>query len=318
MNKRDLVLATLDREHDADYVPAGFFLHFDPQYHRGQPAIEKHLEFFHYTEMDFVKIQFEHTLPRQTNLLNPDDWRRIKPLDEEFFLDPLYVVDGLVKAAKREALVLVTLYSPFMLAGQINGQETITRHIIENPEKAKIGMEIVTESLLAFVKACIRLGVDGFYTSTQGAETFRFDNFAPFLECVKPYDLAVMDIVNTSCDFNILHVCDYHGGYHDLGPVLDYLGQIVNCSLHIGGVDITGKEASRLFNRPFMGGLERKGVIANGTSEEIKETVKKAISSSPANYILGADCTVPGDTSWENLRTAIREAHEFKEKTGDD
>jgi hypothetical protein len=42
------------------------------------------------------------------------------------------------------------------------------QHIYEDPEAVKKGMQIVTDSLMTFVQGCIRLGVDGFYTSTQG------------------------------------------------------------------------------------------------------------------------------------------------------
>jgi len=61
MNKRDLLLSLLDRNKKAEYIPAAFFLHFDQVYHRGQAAVDKHLEYSRYTGMDFVKIQFEHT-----------------------------------------------------------------------------------------------------------------------------------------------------------------------------------------------------------------------------------------------------------------
>ena len=60
MNKRDVILNLLEGGENSRHVPAAFFLHFDPQYHRGQAAVDKHLEFFRYTDMDFVKIQYEH------------------------------------------------------------------------------------------------------------------------------------------------------------------------------------------------------------------------------------------------------------------
>ena len=312
MNKREQVLQILDQNKIPDYIPAGFFLHFDPSFHRGQSAIEKHLEFFHYTGMDFVKIQFEHAFQPNPNLLKPADWQKIPRLSEDYFVEPLSVIDGLVKAVKRQALVIVTLYSPFMMAGQINGQETITRHILEDPQRAKMGLEIITESMLIFVRACIRLGVDGFYTSTQGAETFRFPDSSPFPECIKPFDLAIMQEVNQRCIFNILHICDYHGGYADYSVFTDYPGHIVNCSLHLGDRRLTGIEASKLFHRPFMGGLERKGIISTGLTTEIEETVLRILSDAPDRFILAADCTVPGETPWDNLRVAIRTAHEYK------
>ncbi len=64
MNKRSLVLSILEDGKEPGPVPAAFFLHFDPSYRRGQPAIDKHLEYFRYTGMDLVKIQYEHPYPR--------------------------------------------------------------------------------------------------------------------------------------------------------------------------------------------------------------------------------------------------------------
>jgi uroporphyrinogen decarboxylase len=312
MNKREIMFSLLDPQKQSDTIPAAFFMHFDPTYHRNQAAVEKHLEYFHYTNMDFIKIQYEHVFPTNPDLTKPTDWSRIPLYGQDFFEEPLRVVEGLVKRAKAEALIIVTLYSPFMVAGQINGQETITRHILEAPEKVKVGMEIVTESMLAFVRGCIHCGVDGFYTSTQGAEIFRFPNFDPFYECIKPYDLIVMNEVNQTCPFNILHVCDFHGGYGDFTPVLDYPGQIVNCSLNYPGGKRSALEIAALFNRPFMGGLERKGVIASGSKAQIQTEVQEVLKHAPTKFILAADCTVPGDTPWGSLRTAIQTAHDFK------
>ena len=86
----------------------------------------------------------------------------------------------------------------------------ITEHLKTDPEQAQKGLEIVSESLRLFVKECIKLGVDGFYASTQGREVSRFDDPTIFDEYIKPFDLALMEEFNRSCIFNILHVCDYH------------------------------------------------------------------------------------------------------------
>ena len=75
---------------------------------------------------------------------------------------------------------------------------------------------------------------------------------------------------------------------------------------------MSAREVARLFNRPFMGGMERKGVIAAGSAQEIKDAVRAALKDAPERFILGADCTVPPDTSWENLRIAIETAHEYR------
>ncbi len=309
MNKREAVLSLLDANTQPAYTPAAFFLHFDPDYRQGQAAVEKHLEFFHYTNMDFVKIQYEHHFPHLPEIQRPEDWVKMPFYPVDFYEEPLRVVEGLVKAAKPEALVILTLYSPYMLAGQATSGEMVDEHIKENPQAVKKGMQTITDSLMGFVKACIKLGLDGFYTSTQGGEKGRFEDPSLFAEVIKPYDLELMEEINHSCPFNILHVCDYHLPYRDLTPYLDYPGQVVNTSLELTEKQLTPREVARLFGRPFMGGMNRKGVIATGSPAEVTQAAQQVLSEAPERFILGADCTVPSDTPWDNLRAAINTAH---------
>lgn len=311
MNKREVVLSLLDSSTSTPYTPAGFFLHFNKRFHRGQAAVDKHLEFFQYTGMDFVKIQYELSIPHQQDIRKPVDWSKMPLMGAEFYQDQWEIAKGLVENAGKEALVIMTLYSPFMLAGQAVGRELVDEHIRENPDQFKNGMEIITESMLIFVKGCIEKGIDGFYHSTQGAETNRFGGSHLFDECIKPYDLAIMEEINNLCDFNILHICDYHAGYTDLSPFLDYPGDFVNCSLNLGSEKITGKDVSKMFNRPFMGGLDRKGIIVTGSPVEIEREVDTALNDAPDDFILGADCTLPGDINWDNIKNAIAYAHAY-------
>ena len=62
INKRDVMLSLAHGE-KPPYTPAAFFLHFDPAFHRGEAAVDKHLEFFRATDMDFVKVQYEQRQP---------------------------------------------------------------------------------------------------------------------------------------------------------------------------------------------------------------------------------------------------------------
>ncbi|HMN59981.1 MAG TPA: uroporphyrinogen decarboxylase family protein [Anaerolinea sp.] len=313
MNKRDAVLSLLDGGSPPAAIPAAFFLHFDPAFHRGEAAVRKHMEYFRHTGMDFVKIQYEGGFPRVESIRQAADWAKMPFYGLDFYEEPLRVVEGLVREAKKEALVVLTLYSPFMLAGNAAGdQATVARHIQEDPEAFKRGIGVITESLMGFVKACIRLGLDGFYTSTQGGEAGRFDDPSLFDQCVRPYDLALMDEINRACPFNILHVCDYHLPYADISRFADYPGQVVNCSLELTGGKISAKQAADLFGRPFMGGLDRKGVLATGTPEQVRQAAREVCAEAPARFILGADCTVPSDTPWDNLRAAIDTAHAFR------
>lgn len=312
MNKREKVLNLLDEGLTPDYIPAAFFIHFPAECHRGQAAIDKHLSYFRHTGMDLVKIQYEFSFPHRPEIQSPDDWAKMPLYGREYFQDQLGVVEGLVKAVNGEALVIQTVYSPFMSA-RSTSRGLITEHVSMAPEKAKKGMEIITQSIIWFVRECIKLGVDGFYASTQGGEGESFRDPSLFAECVKPYDLAVMNEMDRACPFNILHICDYHSGYNDLTPFLDYPGHVVNCPLKVGPLIMTTSDVARLFNRPYMGGLDRHGTIVTGSHDEITATVREVLQDAPERFILGADCTLPGDIDWDSIKTAISTAHGYKQ-----
>jgi uroporphyrinogen decarboxylase len=311
-NKREVMLALLEPGRRQEYIPAAFFLHFDKSCHFGQAAVTKHLEYFRATGMDFVKIQYERTFPLLPELKKPEDWRKMPFYSLEFYQPALETVKGLVQAAKQEALVLVTLYSPFMCAGHSVTHPVLTAHFHENPEPVKKGLEIITDSLMLFVKECIRLGVDGFYASTQGGEAGRLKDPSLFQDYVKPSDLVLMKEINRACIFNILHVCDYRGPYDDLSPFVDYPGQLVNCNPQLASRRLSWKEIAGMFKRPCMGGLDRHGILVSGSRAEIRQTAGQALREATEPFVLGADCTLPGDIPWENIRTAIDSAHSYK------
>jgi uroporphyrinogen decarboxylase len=67
-----------------------------------------------------------------------------------------------------------------------------------------------------------------------------------------------------------------------------------------------------MFGRPFMGSLDRHGIVASGSLAEIEAAVQAVCQTAPEKFILGADCTLPGDINWENIKTAIAAAHAFE------
>jgi uroporphyrinogen decarboxylase len=307
--KREAVLSLLDRNAKPGRVPAAFFIHFDERSRLGRGAVEKHVEYFRFTGMDFVKIQYERAFPARPEIKTAADWKAMPRYGLDFYAPQLEAVEGLVKALKPEALVLVTLYSPFMLAGQTASRELLVRHFEQDAAAVTLGMRAITESLLLFVRECVRLGVDGFYASTQGGEAGSPGDARFFKECIMPADLTVMREINETCRFNILHICDYVAPYADLSPFLAYPGHIVNCNPRLTTGALSLREVSRMFGRPVMGGMDRKGVIVSGTADEIRRAAREVLDAAPERFILGADCTLPETIAWENIRTAIAAAH---------
>jgi uroporphyrinogen decarboxylase len=309
VNKRERMLRWLAGQTTPNYTPAAFFLHFGDGYKTGSAAAKRHLEFFHYTDMDFLKIQFEQTYTRQDFLRKPSDWSKLTLAKLDFYEPLLQTVRELVKSQKKNSLILMTLYSPFMSAGQCATAPLLIQHLKENPEAVKKGFEILAESQLLFVRACIKEGVDGFYASTQGGEAQRFGSSTVFNSYIKPFDLVSMREMASTCPFNILHVCDYVAPYADYAAYYDYPGHVVNCNVKLLDRRISAHEISSRFKRPFMGGMDRHGIIATGSPAEVESEIRTFVKTAPKPFMLGADCTVEANTDWNRLRQAISVAH---------
>jgi uroporphyrinogen decarboxylase len=294
------------------YVPAAFFLHFDESAHFGQEAIDRHLEYYRYTGMDVVKVQYERNFPPRPEISTPADWKTMPRYGLDFYRPQLEVIDGLVKAAGQEALVLITLYSPYMCAGHTVGRELLARHVEADGAAVDRGLDTITASLLDFVAECGNLGVDGFYASTQGGEATTFRDPALFEQHVKPSDLRLQREIEARFGFNILHVCDYVAPYADLRTFTDYPGDVVSCGHWLTTGAVSMRELADFFGRPVMGGMDRRGALSTGTSAEIRQEAERVLRDAPERFILGADCTIPGDGRWEGIRTAVAAAHSWR------
>ncbi|MEJ1239196.1 uroporphyrinogen decarboxylase family protein [Chryseolinea sp. T2] len=303
------MLQWLEGKPQPGYTPAAFFLHFDEQHHVGMAAAKKHLEYFRFTDMDFVKIQYEQQYQPVDFIQKPSDWSKVKANKVDFYEPQLVAVKEIVKQAKKEALIIMTIYSPYMWAGQLSSYTTLWKHLHEDPEQVKKGLDALVESQLIFVRKCIELGVDGFYMSTQGSDSGEFSDPDIFLKYIKPSDLVAMREVTSKCPFNILHVCDYVAPYSNYDAVFDYPGQVVNCNTRLKERELSWQQVSEIFKRPNMGGMDRHGVITNGTPEQIDLEVRRVLSEAPPQFILGADCTVDSSTDWKKIKRAIGVAH---------
>ncbi|MDR1456278.1 MAG: hypothetical protein LBJ01_11545 [Tannerella sp.] len=315
-NKREKTLAVLDQSKPNRYVPAAFFMHFDEKL--GEGAVRRHIEFFRATHMDLEKIQYEVVMPRLENIKSPKDWKDIPVYGQEFFAPQLQVIEALAKELQPEALIIPTVYSPLLSAGETVGMETFLRHVQEDPDAVAKGFEHFAESIVYFIREARKIGVDGFYLSTHGGDKALFHNGPLFKKLIEPYDRYILEEAVSHTLFNILHICSVENTYQELDHLAGYPSSVINPPVLLNDgsrTDLQGVQ--RLFGRPVMSGLDHHGVIAHGSPDEIKKEVDEVFSSNaPQNFIFAANCTVPGDTPWETLRDVIDYAHTWRIDNG--
>ena len=107
----------IHRDQKQSYYPGAFFIHFPSENHFGPTAVSRHLEYFHDTGLDLLKIQYERKFPFIGSLKKPSDWAQVPLLKKDFYAEQLKVIEGIIKDGKKEALVIPTVYSPLSFAG---------------------------------------------------------------------------------------------------------------------------------------------------------------------------------------------------------
>ena len=309
--KRDKVLSVLDQSHPNEYVPAAFFMHFDNKL--GEKAIQDHIDFFRRTNMDIVKVQYEVVAPR-VNIASQEDFEKIPSLDEEFFAPQIDVIRALSKELSSQALIIPTVYCPLSIFRQMTGKANYIDLIKKYPEQASRALGKITESIELYMELCVKAGADGFYISTQGREAEILGRNNLFDSIVREHDQKLSLKASELGIFNILHICDWEGKYDDIDSFTDYPASVINPPLTlIDGSEVSLKHVSELYSRPVMGGMDRLGNLAKGSVEECLKEVDEVMKAAPANFILGADCTVP-NADPDKLRQVIDYVHNWRKE----
>ena len=313
-NRRERILQVLDQSRPNEYVPAAFFLHFENKL--GRKAVEDHKAFYKATNMDFVKVFYEIAVP-QIEINSGKDWEKVPVYGEDFFAPQVAVIEDLAREYGAEAFILPTVYSPLALAHQTLGRGKDLKKLAEqDPVAFGKAIKNLSLSIENYLRLARKHGADGFYVSSQGGDG---NSLSPKIwqEQVRQWDKHVSEVANEIGEINILHICDYGTPFKNaeaLYAFADYPASIINVPLNFSdGSSLNLKEAQQRFGRPIFGGLERLGVIAKGSIEEAKAAVDKVLENASPNFILGADCTVPGDTDWEKLRAVIDYAHTWRQ-----
>ena len=101
----------------------------------------------------------------------------------------------------------------------------------------------------------------------------------------------------------MLHMCKDH---LDLTRYADYPCDAVNWGIYSDNISL--EEGRKLFaGKTILGGLDdRDGVLVHGTKEQIERRVAELMDEMKGYpFILGADCTLPTDIPYDNIRAAI-------------
>jgi len=310
MNKHERFNAAIAGK-PVDSIPAGFWLHFPEEDWFGERAVNAHLDYYRAVDPDILKLMNEYRYQMDEPIAGVGDWAKWKPLGVKggYYQGELDLIANVADRMGGEAPLLATIHGVYICAHHggrrpeitFDDPHILTKHLKENPRAVAPALDAVADTLTELALRSIDAGATAIYYSSIGGEAWRFDA-ETFETWIKPYELRVLNAVKARGTPIILHVCKANPR---LSSYADYPADVVNWAVHSSDFDL--QYGRNLFDRTILGGLDdRSATLLSGSAEAIASEVKEVVQAAGRDgFILGADCTLPTNTSLPQLRAAI-------------
>lgn len=226
----------------------------------------------------------------------------------------LEAIERLLSKVGKEVTIRATGTGPFSLAGHLMGTENFIMRLAvlkvepdeETEHALKHLMELTTEALTAFARACIDAGAD---IVQAGDSLASLNMISPdmYSKWAFPYEAAFFDKIAPVAKENncatLLHIC---------GDNTAILNSMANTGADIIELDsaVDMKTAKQNIGDKvcLMGNIDPSSVLLQGSVNDVEEKARKVIEDAGAGsgLILGSGCEVPPNTPKENMKALIR------------
>ena len=311
MDKRTRVFNALDKK-PVDHVPVGFWYHFAGEQAVGEGCVKAHKDYVHDCALDMLKIMcdgyFPYPVPEDCKTAS--DWKNLKPLgkDHPFIKEQLERARRLVEEVGKEMPVFYNVFAPFSSIRFGAGEDRVMHDIREDKLVVVRALDVIAQDNALLAELLItEAGCDGVYYCVQGGEKDRMTG-EDYRAYITPSDKAVLSHANKFSPYNILHCCGWAGIPNRLENWQDYPAKVINWAAFIEKMDMP---AGRAFfgGKTVLGGCDNRksGVLYKGTRQEIQAFIRNLAASfdSDTGYMIGADCTLPGDIDLDHIRWVV-------------
>jgi len=309
MNKKALMKFLKTGSH-AGEVPCGFWMHFNEDEQCGAKAVAAHVRYYKETGIPLIKMMNEHYFQLENTIAEPADWRDIpaQEISETNYPEYLKEIRQLREHMGSDSFILATIHGVLVSACHAtdglgvftNPDNTVTRHLKEDPDSVSAGLKQIAQLLKKLCLACLEAGADGIYYAQLGAENHRFTPEL-FEKFIKPIEIDLLQDVKNE-GIVVLHICKDNPR---LPMLKDYPAHVVNWAVHSGEYSLN--DGAKIFSdKIIMGGFDnQRGTLLTGSNEEIRqEMIEIAGAVGRERLIIGADCTLPGTVSIEQIKSA--------------
>jgi uroporphyrinogen decarboxylase len=271
---------------DVDRPPFTFWHHF------GLKTAEAHatrtLKFHKAYRTDIVKVMSDFPYPKPEG-----KWYELKPLANPF-PDQIRALELIRDGLSGDAYFIETIFNPFNVAEKLSSKEEVRRLMAENPKALLAALEAITQSEISHAKRAIALGASGILLAVANANSKELST-ADYARFNAPFDKRILDAVK-GAPLNTLHL---HVEREYLDQFLPFHAPVINYSLHVTGISIA--EVRAKFPRQVIAGGIDEVNYRTLTADQIRAQWQSASREAGKRYILTPGCSVPNDSSAEEL-----------------
>jgi uroporphyrinogen decarboxylase len=330
MTKRDRLLAAIAGQ-TADRPPIALWRHFPGDDQRAKDLAAAQIAFQRRYDFDLMKVspassfcledwgvkdRYMGSLEGTREYLHhpvasPDDWRRLPVLDPTQGalgrqLGCLEMVGEELRQEPDEAPFIQTIFSPLAQAKNLAGPERMLTLMRQNPDAFKAGLETITQTVIAFLKAAKGTGMAGIFYAVQHAR-YALMSEAEYREFGEPYDRRILEHLDGTW-FNMLHI---HGQDIMFDLLTDYPVQAINW--HDQETPPSLGAALNRTDKVLVGGLGRIETMMRGTPDDVRAKVADAVAQTEGKrFILGVGCVTMIVTPWGNITAARRAVEDYR------
>jgi uroporphyrinogen decarboxylase len=311
MNHWERIQATL-RGEEVDHVPVSLWRHFPVEDETAQGLAAAMIRWQRTFDFDLVKFMPTGTygvhdwgaetaygppaggtrIVTKPGLTSAEQWSRLPLLDPHQGSLGREVEAIRLAAAELNGDVPIfqTAFSPLTTARKLAGDRIFT-DLRESPDLFKVGLQIITDTTIAFVRASLAAGADGIFLASQCSSNklIREDDYREFGAY---FDQQVVNAIRDEGKLTLLHV---HGEDVFFNLLASYGAELINWHDQLTWPNL--KEAQAIYPGVVVGGLKEKQTLIHGSHEEIHREVADAVAQTGGRrLIIGPGCVIPTHT----------------------
>jgi uroporphyrinogen decarboxylase len=221
-------------------------------------------------------------------------WYELKREDNPF-PDQLRALELIRKGLNGDAYVIETVFNPWNVAQKLSSKEEVLRLKDEKPQALLDALTVITEAEIRHAKRAYAAGASGVLFSVANALKAEM-SVEDYQKFSAPFDKRFLDGVASAAPHNILHL---HVEPPYLPTFHNFHAPIINYSMHVSGIPI-GEVRKQFPTWVIAGGIDEVN-YRKLAPEEMRGQWKAAAQAAGRKYILTPGCSVPNDSTSEDL-----------------